>query len=441
MKVIDNILLEWSYRCPDGVVDMNDPKKVKILKEILKPILKEDIDDDILTALSRLDLNDPKKEKILTYLTGDTKDEKDKEIETLKQQIAGSEKSKEEIAEKLYNIEQELISKNLKESTVSYIIYSFLKQNKENDLIKYFENEPKLEVKDGINIKSIPQNQLPNDIVNKLYNDLSGAGGTKGIGKEENFLVAFYRNVKKLEKRGDIEIDGQKYEVKGVGSMVTPSDIARGSKKNVTDLLTSEFLNKLELPLSTEFKSGEIWSQTISNLYKNYPDKPDFINKLQPVLNKKYPNLDINDTILKDLNLFTKEIAKNLISNFDVSDEEKIMFISPDGQIKIYNTKNDLAKDIDNGKIKISSFSDFIPRLTLPKEIQKEKVNQKIQKTISDLNLKFEKKFNEIVTTNINPENVTKLRKEGFLTSQEIPFEGKTYYVVDKKYADLLDIK
>jgi hypothetical protein len=75
--------------------------------------------------------------------------------------------------------------------------------------------------------------------------------------------------------------------------MVTPSDIARGSKKNVTDLLTSEFLNKLELPLSTEFKSGEIWSQTISNLYKNYPDKPDFINKLQPVLNKKYPNLDL----------------------------------------------------------------------------------------------------------------------------------------------------
>ena len=255
MNVIDNILLEWAYRCPDGIVDMNDPKKVKILKEILKPILKEDIDDDILTALSRLDLNDPKKEKILTYLTGDTKDEKDKEIETLKQQIAGSEKSKEEIAEKLYNIEQELISKNLKESTVSYIIYSFLKKGKENDLIKYFENEPKLEVKDGINIKSTPQNQLPNDIVDKLYNDLSGAGGTKGVGKEENFLVAFYKNIKKSEKKGDIEVDGQKYEVKGVGSMVTPSDIARGSKKSVTDLLTSEFLNNLESSsLSTEFK-------------------------------------------------------------------------------------------------------------------------------------------------------------------------------------------
>jgi hypothetical protein len=35
MNVIDNILLEWSYRCPDGIVNMNDPKKKAILDEIL----------------------------------------------------------------------------------------------------------------------------------------------------------------------------------------------------------------------------------------------------------------------------------------------------------------------------------------------------------------------------------------------------------------------
>jgi hypothetical protein len=46
MNVIDKILNEWSFRCHDGVVDLNNPKKVKILFEILK----EDIDDDILKA-------------------------------------------------------------------------------------------------------------------------------------------------------------------------------------------------------------------------------------------------------------------------------------------------------------------------------------------------------------------------------------------------------
>ena len=35
MNVIDKILLEWSYRCHDGIVDMNDPIKTNILDELL----------------------------------------------------------------------------------------------------------------------------------------------------------------------------------------------------------------------------------------------------------------------------------------------------------------------------------------------------------------------------------------------------------------------
>jgi len=35
MIVTDEILNEWSFRCYDGIVDLNDPKKLRILKEIL----------------------------------------------------------------------------------------------------------------------------------------------------------------------------------------------------------------------------------------------------------------------------------------------------------------------------------------------------------------------------------------------------------------------
>jgi hypothetical protein len=35
MKVTDEILNEWSFRCHDGIVDLNDPKKLRILIEIL----------------------------------------------------------------------------------------------------------------------------------------------------------------------------------------------------------------------------------------------------------------------------------------------------------------------------------------------------------------------------------------------------------------------
>ena len=36
MTVIDEILNEWSFRCHDGIVDLNDPIKLSVLNEILK---------------------------------------------------------------------------------------------------------------------------------------------------------------------------------------------------------------------------------------------------------------------------------------------------------------------------------------------------------------------------------------------------------------------
>ncbi len=36
MTVIDKILYEWSFRCHDGIVDLNDPIKLSVLNEILK---------------------------------------------------------------------------------------------------------------------------------------------------------------------------------------------------------------------------------------------------------------------------------------------------------------------------------------------------------------------------------------------------------------------
>jgi hypothetical protein len=56
MTVIDKILLEWSYRCHDGIVDVNDPKKKAILDEVLKEfnvdLLKEDESDSLTNIFS-----------------------------------------------------------------------------------------------------------------------------------------------------------------------------------------------------------------------------------------------------------------------------------------------------------------------------------------------------------------------------------------------------
>jgi len=56
MTVIDKILREWSFRCHDGIVDINNPKKKAILDEILKEfnidLLNEDQDDQLTNIFS-----------------------------------------------------------------------------------------------------------------------------------------------------------------------------------------------------------------------------------------------------------------------------------------------------------------------------------------------------------------------------------------------------
>ncbi len=49
MKIIDEILNEWSFRCDDGIVDLNNPKKKKILKTILKEynLTEEEIEEQV----------------------------------------------------------------------------------------------------------------------------------------------------------------------------------------------------------------------------------------------------------------------------------------------------------------------------------------------------------------------------------------------------------
>jgi len=58
MIVTDEILNEWSFRCHDGIVDLNDPKKLRILKEILEEynvdLLKEGQDEEDLTDIFKI---------------------------------------------------------------------------------------------------------------------------------------------------------------------------------------------------------------------------------------------------------------------------------------------------------------------------------------------------------------------------------------------------
>jgi len=59
MVTIDSILLEWSYRCSDGVVDLNNPKKKAILEQVLSELginLSEAENEDLISLISNSNL-------------------------------------------------------------------------------------------------------------------------------------------------------------------------------------------------------------------------------------------------------------------------------------------------------------------------------------------------------------------------------------------------
>jgi hypothetical protein len=374
MKVIDKILNEWSFRCHDGIVDINDPIKLSILKEIM---IEEGIDDDILDATLNLPKDDPsseeKKQQVLAILTG-TSGEKNKEEEEIKQ-------IKDEVTPKdfktIYNkiipyLEKD---KGLPDKETLALISTFVLKDEEEDLINYYKANHKFDINSDESILNVPINGgLKKDTVEDIYKIFSGgAGGGKGVGKEEYFLVAFYSNVKKEKEKGDLIIDNIKYEIKGNEAMVSP--YPRGRKEHVYPILDKliksvedsgvsvpkEVLEKIKL-------GGEKWVSSVTNLGNEYfkDNIGNYLEILQDALREIYKGITLGNVLengdISD-NLVAICIAQHSIDKYEVDAKEQFIFVSKSGEIKIIPTKEKLKELINNG-INIFSFSDLVPRLT-----------------------------------------------------------------------------
>ena len=150
MEVIDKILNEWSFRCHDGIVDMNDPIKLSILKEIM---IEEGIDDDIMDATLNLPKDDPaseeKKQKALAVLAGTTSETgmldaitalNDKEKQKVLKYI--NNKFKEEIKD--YSELEKKVEDRVGNSKTADIISAFAVKTKEDDeLLEYLSTPDK----------------------------------------------------------------------------------------------------------------------------------------------------------------------------------------------------------------------------------------------------------------------------------------------------------
>jgi len=235
MKVIDNILLEWSYRCPDGIVDINDPAKKAILDQILK---ENNIDLDE-------DRGRPKKEK-----PTEEEDTSDigKIISTLK--TAG-------------------IRKDVLDNVKSIL------SNYNEDQLKNFINKFRTyDIKDTQEIY-------------KQFSDFFNIT-TKGLGRGEVMLIIGLKDSKSGgQSSKDIEINGKIYEVKelSTGEFNLASDGYIGGTTYLQNLNTfKKYLTKDVVPALdiTENEANTLY-ETIDYYTENGPNNASrgFLNNLE----------------------------------------------------------------------------------------------------------------------------------------------------------------
>lgn len=341
MNVIDQILLEWSYRCPDGIVDMNNPEKIKILQEIFKPLITEDIEDDILDLLSKLD-NDEDKKRVYNLLLKANKEE-DKVDNKLEE-----------------NVTKKLNQKNLTDSLADLIILYANKSKELKALSNYLDN-PTITNTDLIqnnNLNSLfePIN-LSDSFKNKIIN-LSGAVSNVTFGKGEIALIIFLKNAEKYKSgkgsSGDIKVESHILEVKrGKSILSSPSYIKRATK---TDLFSSgkpkDFVEKYNIDLTKKIP----WISQITSV------KEADENEIKEIIKELYSGLSIDFNGVDVYNAKELNNAIGLALAKDYLKDKDLLFINDQNEYVCAEGYDVFEKAVQKGDIVFNLASDIIPR-------------------------------------------------------------------------------
>jgi len=341
MNVIDQILSEWSYRCNDGIVDLDNPQKVKVLFEILRPLLTEDMDDEILNALIGSDSTT--KEKVLKFLkrVGDTNSN-----DSLEKQVEAQLKPK------------------LRQDIIEQVI--FTADSKQYDVLEELNNylkNPKISYDDLLNNDNLndlfSKTGFSDDFINKMISVKGSA--QPAVGKGEVAIILFIKGASKAAK-GDVLINGTEIEVKGSVAKVVGKDIEVGSKDFILSIPEFKtFLNKYN---NINQKGG--WLAQLYSEYSNTNNKQEYINDVTSVLYAIYPtvkNIKLDNDDFSTFNNLSKKIA--LFTSLDYLQDKDLLFINTSNNNYIYiKGYDDFASKIKDGTLSVGNPSDRIPRIS-----------------------------------------------------------------------------
>ena len=340
MTVIDKILNEWSYRCDDGIVDLTDATKVKILFEILR----EDIDDDLLSALVKADPDT--KSKVLKFIKKSTSKTSEK----------GSEDGFYSYLDK-HNLNDAHIG------ALSDSIFEILSDNDDLDKFNEYRKSP-LKLSNlgqtGNIISVLSETGVSQTSLIQLLN-LIGQEGGRGIGKGEILLALFFSDAKISEGKGDITSSEGSVEIKAY-------DARLGTRGTNPSLFTNSDLAKLAI----DYEINDVRMDTLIPSLAEEADNNIVYKAAVDFFKNIFTKIDI--TQFFTISTITKQsevrIALNKMYMLDYFTKEGIdRMIYIDSKVKQGNyasfTSDEITEIINNNQVKVKTFtaSDMNPQI------------------------------------------------------------------------------
>lgn len=377
MDNLDKFLRKVSYKFPKGYPDMEDPKDVKVLFEMISKVMVEQEEEtqpkqptdksEIIQLIKDAELSDSQLQKLKTIVS--------------KIGYTGP------IEDYLEDVAKE---SNIPKGQILKFLNLLSEEGIEQEFAEYVKNPVGFDLTAKNFTDSIPG--IPKDKLLALYRDMGSAiVNNVSIGPGEVLFSILFNNTKKRDSKGDLDVGGKNVELKastkGSGAVIAKG-YNRGQWSNTRKKgKFDEFVQSLDMDdeLTKDslkiFDKGVKWPSKLSFIYDAYTnselyDKSTFIDGVENILNRiynksswtrkgEYFNLDsyFTESDFDEIS-FIVDLTKELVKEYvEYEGFDGLLFADKHGNIA-YLEGDKIISSIGK-EIKIAGPSDDVPRLVL----------------------------------------------------------------------------
>lgn len=352
MDALERYINRVAYKFPKGYPDVNDPKDMEMLMEMVNSLVKEE---------------EKKEEELTVQTVKDLLDTLEGDAEALKYIKKYIQNRPGQDAFFDYTTSSNITDKTVDTSNAPQVLFKVLADNDDfQNFTKYNENKKSFGSlsQEGNLLSQFSDSGISKDSLVKILN-FSGKEGGRGVGKGEVGLAFLLDDVKMAAGKGDLDWGGKYLEVKGTSARLGKRD------RGYTNFGSSE-LGKLAEEAGISTTRLDV---LIPELVESGIDEKEVRNAYIKFLNTTHPKSKaasfLKDTDLSDPNEVRRDTTKAYFTNYAESEGvDHFIFMNTDSRFGNYVSfaPEEISTLVDAGKIAAKTFNvnDLDPQLLRP---------------------------------------------------------------------------